>query len=127
MAKRFIDTNTFSDEWVGGLSKDSKLFFMYYITKCDHAGMLKLNRKLCEFETGLTNIDTLIEEFKDSLIRVGEEYTFFMPRFIKFQYPDFPKSKVAQQEGALKILKRYGLWLEKECRLVKYSEELGKS
>ena len=59
MAKRFIDTLIFDDEWFCELSKDSKLFFIYFITKCDHAGILRFNKSLCKFQTGITNFDTV--------------------------------------------------------------------
>lgn len=70
MAKRFIDTEMFNDEWINSLSKDAKLFFVYYITTCDHAGVLKLNRGLCMFQTGLDNLDVIIEELGNSLLTV---------------------------------------------------------
>jgi uncharacterized phage protein (TIGR02220 family) len=108
MAKRFIDTRMFEDEWVCSLTKDAKLFFIYYITTCDHAGILKLNRSLCEFQTKLKSFDTIIKELGDSLVTVKDN-VFFMPKFIKFQYPNFPQSNVKQQEGALKILFSYGI------------------
>ena len=123
MAKRFIDTNMFSDEWVHSLSKDGKLFFVYYITNCDHAGILKLNRSLCEFQTGLKNFDTLIKDFGNTLITVKEN-VFFMPRFIKFQYPKFPQSNVKQQDSAIKILKSYNLFNEESNSYVTLSKEL---
>lgn len=108
MAKRFIDTNMFNDEWICNLSKDCKLFFIYYITTCDHAGVLRLNRKLCEFQTGLNSFDTIIGELGNSLVTIKDN-VFFMPKFIKFQYPNFPNSKVKQQSGALKILQSLGV------------------
>lgn len=123
MAKRFIDTNMFSDEWVHSLSKDGKLFFVYYITNCDHAGILKLNRSLCEFQTGLKNFDTLIKDFGNTLITVKEN-VYFMPRFVKFQYPKFPQSNVKQQDSAIKILKSYNLFNEETNSYVTLSKEL---
>lgn len=126
MAKRFIDTNMFSDEWVHSLSKDGKLFFIYYITNCDHAGILKLNRSLCEFQTGLKSFDTLIKELGNTLIIIKDN-VFFMPRFIKFQYPKFPQSNVKQQDSAIKILKSYGLFDEKTNSYLTLTEELPNS
>lgn len=126
MAKRFIDTKMFEDEWICSLSKDGKLFFIYYITTCDHAGILKLNRKLCEFQTGLKNTDTVIKELGKSLITVKEN-VYFMPRFIKFQYPDFPKSTVKQQDSALKILKSYNLFNDETNSYLTLSKELPNS
>lgn len=127
MAKRFIDTEIFLDEWFCELSPESKLFFIYFITNCDHAGILKLNKKLCQFQTKLKSIDTLIKELGNCLVSVKEN-VFFMPKFIKFQYPDFPKSKVRQQESAIKILNEYGLISEGKLNsLLTLNEDLVKS
>lgn len=123
MAKRFIDTEMFCDEWFSELSKDAKLFFIYFITTCDHAGVLKLNKKLCEFQTGLKNIDTVVKELGNSLVTVKENI-FFMPKFIKFQYPNFPNSAVKQQDSALKLLKQYGFWDDKTNTYITVSEQL---
>lgn len=113
MAKRFIDTNIFGDEFFQELSKDAKLYFIYYITNCDHAGILKLNRKLCEFQTGITKLETVSKELGNCIVTV-KEGVFFMPKFIKFQYPNFPQSTVQQQKSAVKILKEYNLLDEKD-------------
>lgn len=103
MAKRFIDTGLFEDEWFSELSTNGKLFWVYYLTRCDHAGILKYNRRLMEFQTGIKNIDTVVQEIGNRLVRVNEQL-LFCPKFIEFQYPDFPKSKVKQQDSAHKIL-----------------------
>jgi hypothetical protein len=109
MAKRFIDTEIFQDEWFSDLSKDAKLLWIYIITNCDHAGILKLNYKLIKFQTGIQDIDKSLEELSKSYLRVSKEYLFCF-KFIKFQYPNFPQSTVKQQEGAINILKKFGLW-----------------
>lgn len=108
MAKRFISTELFNDVWFQELSKDGKLFFIYFITTCDHAGVLRLNRKLFTFQTEIDDINSCLTELKSVLIDVKND-VYCMPKFLAFQYPGFPKSKVKQQEGALKILAQYNL------------------
>ena len=108
MAKRFIDTNIFNDEWFCNLSHEGKLFFIYFITNCDHAGILKLNSKLCEFQLNIKSSSSVVKELGKSLIEV-KPHVFFMPKYIKFQYPDFPKSNVNQQQSAKKILESYNI------------------
>lgn len=125
MSKRFIDTNLFNDEWFCSLSKDAKLFFIYFITSCNHAGMLKLNKKLCEFQTKLKSIDTLTKELGNSLVTLNG--SLWMPRYIKYQYPGFPKSAVRQQEGALKILLGNGLTIEEINSYLTLTKELPNS
>jgi len=126
MAKRFISTEIFDDEWFCSITKEAKLFFIYYITKCDHAGVLRLNKRLFEFQTGVKNFDTLIKEFDNCIVRVKEQL-FFMPKFIKFQYPDFPKSNVRQQYSAIKILKELNLWDNENNTYLTVAKELPNS
>jgi hypothetical protein len=126
MSKRFIDTNLFNDDWFMDLSKDGKLFFVYFITNCDHAGILKLNKKLIEFQTKIKDLEIVIQELGKSLIRVRDN-VFFMPKYINFQYPDFPKSNVKQQESALRILIEHGMYDQKTNSIVTVSKELNNS
>lgn len=124
MAKRFISTDIFSDEFFSELSTQGKLFFIYYITNCDHAGIFKLNKKLCEFQTGINSIATVIKELSKCIVMVRGDNIFFMPKFIKFQYPNFPKSSVKQQDSALKILLSYDIDLEKLNSYLTVNQEL---
>lgn len=132
MAKRFIDTGLFDDEWFAELDKDCKLFWLYFLTKCDHAGLLKNNKKLIEFQTGIDSLERVIRHFADRIITVNG--LFFCYKFIEFQYPGFPKSKVRQQEGAISILAAAGIWdlktntlQEKIKSLLRVSKELPNS
>jgi hypothetical protein len=106
MAKRFISTELFDDPWFMNLSKDAKLLWVYLFTKCDHAGIIQNNPKLWKFQTDIENIDTVREELGSRLITVNEQY-YFNPKFLKFQYPNFPKSKVKAQISALDILNKF--------------------
>lgn len=123
MSKRFIDTNIFDDSWFMNLSKDGKLLWIYFITKCNHAGILELNLRLISFQTGIENIETVCKELAKTYIRVNEQL-IFIPKFIKYQYPEFPKSNVRQQFSAIQILKKYGLFDEEINSLVTVSKEL---
>lgn len=109
MAKRFIDTGLFDDDWFMDLSKDAKLLWVYFITKCDHAGMLKLNEKLCRVQTDIKDLDAVIKQLGNRLVSVSERL-YFVPKYIDFQYPGFPNSKVRQQQSALDLLIKYGIW-----------------
>jgi len=109
MAKRFIDTGMFDDEWFMSLSKDGKLLYLYIITKCSHAGLIELNERLCKFQTGIGDIKTAIQDLGNRLIRLKEGF-FFAPKFLFFQYPNFPNSKVFQQKTALDDLTKLGLF-----------------
>ena len=111
MSKRFIDTKLFDDGWFMNLSKDGKLLWLYMITKCDHAGIIELNNKLVKFQTEIKSIQTVTKELSNRLITIKQNL-FFIPKFIEFQYPNFPNSNVRQQQSAIAILEKYGLFLD---------------
>ncbi len=113
MSKRFIDTGLFEDSWFMDLSKDGKLLWIYMITKCDHAGIIELNKKLLTVQTEIKDFSRVIEELGNRLVTLDEELNiYFIPKFIHFQYPNFPQSKVNQQQGAIKQLEKYGLFVD---------------
>lgn len=119
MAKRFIDTGLFEDSWFMDLSKDGKLLWIYMITRCDHAGIIELNRRLVTFQTDIKDLNKVIQELMNRLVTLDEEFNvFFIPKFISFQYPDFPQSNVNQQKGAIKQLEKYGLF--KDGKLIDF-------
>lgn len=118
MAKRFIDTGLFEDAWFLDLSKDCKLLWVYLITKCDHAGIIEFNTKLWQFHTGIKGIETVIKGLANRLVRVKESY-FFIPKFLEYQYPGFPNSRVRAQISAIKILIKFNLFDEEKQTLIK--------
>ena len=107
MSKRFIDTEMFSDEWFSERSKDGKLAYIYLLTRCNHAGIWKVNRRLFKFETGI-DFDRVIKQLGNRLVTVSEEF-IFLPKFIHFQYPNWPNSNVKQQSSAIAILESFGI------------------
>jgi hypothetical protein len=108
MAKRFIDTGLFDDDWFMNLSKDAKILWLYFLTKCDHAGIIKLNAKLCKVQTGVNDLETVREQLGNRLVTVGEQL-FFIPKFVLYQYPGFPDCKFNMAKSAISILEKYNL------------------
>lgn len=104
MAKRFIDTNIFKDDWFSNLDSDQKLFFIYYICSCDHAGILKFNKRLIEFEINCNDSKIMIESLSDRIIHIKNDI-YWMPKFFTFQYPNFPEKQFASAISAFKSLK----------------------
>lgn len=108
MSKRFIDTGLFDDSWFIDLSKEGKIAWIYLITKCDHAGIIEVNEKLFKVQSGLNSFETVRQELGNRLLRLRDNY-YFVPKFIYYQYPNFPNSNVQQQKGAIKRLQEFGL------------------
>ena len=72
MAKRFIDTGLFDDDWFMELTKDAKILWLFLLTKCDHAGILKLNPKLCQLQTGIKDLDEILKQLGNRIVTVSE-------------------------------------------------------
>lgn len=109
MVKRFIDTGLFDDPWFMNLSKDGKIAWLFIITKCDHAGIIQINEKLFKVMTGINSFPKVLKELGNRLVTLRDNY-YFVPKFITYQYPGFPKSKVNAQAGAIKRLSEFGIF-----------------
>jgi hypothetical protein len=103
MARKFIDSGLFIDEWFSELSKDGKLFWIYYLTACDNAGFLKVNRKLINFHLDVKDCEALIKELGNRLIRV-KEHLLFCPKYVAYQYPKGLSANVKPQKSVLDAL-----------------------
>ncbi len=104
MAKRFIDTGFLDQKWIRKLSPEKKIFIIYLMLKCDNAGVIDLDIDDAEFWIGVSigNYTEFLPE--DFLVHIKDD-KHWMPKFLKWQYPNFPYSKVHQQKQAIKILK----------------------
>ena len=88
MAKRYTDSRKWDDSWFTDLSIKYKMFWVYMLDKCNHAGIYKVNLKLAEF--------LIDEEFDEQdllkVFRGRVEKTpkgdWFIPKFVEFQYGD---------------------------------------
>jgi hypothetical protein len=114
MAKRFIDTGIFNDSWFIDLTSEQKLLYIYLFTTCDHAGIIDFNKTLATVQTGIKDLpnsfQTLSEGFGNRLIRLreGENY-FFLPKFIKNQYPNGLNPSVKATASVIRRLSDFNL------------------
>lgn len=60
MAKRFSETDKWSDEWFSSLNPMQKLVFLFMVDKCDNAGFFEINSRLNSFMIGITEKDYLV-------------------------------------------------------------------
>ena len=120
MAKRFIDSEIFNDPWFMELKPTTKLLWIYLITNCDHAGIIDLNLRLAEFQTGITGLNkswgTVNQELGNRLIPLDEQY-YFIPKFIDFQYPKGLSESVNAQRSVIERLRKHKI-LDEENRTV---------
>jgi hypothetical protein len=106
MAKRFTDSEKWSDPWFLSLKTREKLFWLFLIDRCDHAGIWKASwTQVRDIFGGLPDIRV----FQDRMYQIGPE-TYFLPKFLTFQYGyDWKNSKVLAVRSAVKILREKGL------------------
>jgi len=87
MAKRFIDTKIWDKAWFRRLTPKNKLFWIYLLTKCDHAGIWDADWEAAEFLIGeWVNYDELPPEITDKMEYIKGDDQYFIPKFIEFQY-----------------------------------------
>jgi len=87
MAKRFIDTKLWDKAWFRKLSPESKLLWIYIITKCDHAGILDEDWEAASFFIGYKINDNLIPPvIQEKMVRLKNTNQYFIPSFIEYQY-----------------------------------------
>lgn len=103
MPKRFIDTGFMDQKWIRKLSPERKIFIIYLMLKCDNAGIIDFDLEDAEFWIGKKIGEPSKFLPEDFFIQVNDE-KYFIPKFLKWQYPNFPHSKVHQQKQAINIL-----------------------
>lgn len=108
MAKRFTDTEKWRDEWWGSLSNDYRMIWLYLIDSCSIAGIWKKDFRGMNFNcnTNVTESDFILV-FKDRLVDRGN--FFFIPKFIRFQYPKGLNSNKPAIISVVRELKENGL------------------
>ncbi len=111
MAKRFTATEKWDDPWFCGLGATDKLFWIYILDKCDHAGIWRVNWPLVKFHIGEYVFDNT--KF-DGRVQILSADKWFIKKFIEFQYGALnPENRahhsvicILKKEGAYKGLVR---------------------
>jgi hypothetical protein len=109
MAKRFIDTKIWDKAWFRKLDTNSKLMWIYILTKCDHAGILDGDWEAASFFIGynINNFEDLPKEIKEKLISIKKDQ-YFIPTFIEYQYGQL-RSNSRPHLSVIKRLRDKGL------------------
>jgi hypothetical protein len=89
MAKRYITTDLFAEDWFLEMSADVKLFWIYSFLTCDHAGFLKANIRPFNALNGTSiTLDTALNEINAEKVRIMRvsERVLYLTGFVDFQY-----------------------------------------
>ena len=109
MPKRFTATEKWIDPWFCKLKPIEKLFWIYLLDNCDHAGIWQINWPLVNFHLGNFEFDEDI--FNGRIIKLKKE-KWYIPKFVSFQYGELnPDNRmhlsvmhILEKEGAIKPL-----------------------
>ena len=109
MPKRYTDTDKWKKIWFRKLKNDHKVFWMYVLDQCDHAGIWEVDFELTSyFCNGIKE-----SEIRDTFVKQYHEFDdgkrWFIKDFIEFQYRGLDESNRVHN-SVINILKRHGLY-----------------
>lgn len=110
MAKRFIDTGIFNSPSIRKFPGKLKLFWVYLFTNCDHAGIWVKDFEAASMFMGMEITESeAIKHLDGKIIKIENGERWFLPGFIKFQYPTGLNEKNAAHKSVLAILKEFNI------------------
>lgn len=117
MAKRFIDTKMWDKAWFRRLTPQTKLIWIYLLTRCDHAGIWDADWEAAEFFIGdKVNYKRLPKIITDKMQEIDGGNQYYIPSFIEFQYGELRENS----KPHLSVLKRLK---DKGLLTLKYKEK----
>ena len=107
MANRFTATEKWIDPWFCELNEKDKLFWIYIVDNCDHAGIWQVNWPLVRFHIK----DYVFNEkvFNSRIIKLKND-KWFIPKFIEFQYKTGLNPENRAHQSVINILKKEGAY-----------------
>lgn len=112
MAKRFIDTELINEDWYLDLPAEIKLFWIYALCKCDHAGFLKANlRAFNALHATAIDADTILNAInaEKERIRVIDERLWWITDFCRFQYGEILNPNNRAHNSVLNRLSQHSI------------------
>jgi hypothetical protein len=109
VAKRFTATDKWDDPWFFDLDNKYKLLWIYMLDKCDHAGILKVNKKMMGFCVGGKIDWKKVQEIFINRVHYINDEKWFIPKFVEFQYGVL-KEESRPHQSVINTLKREGLF-----------------
>lgn len=107
MSKRFTETEKWKDPWFCELNETQKLFWVYLVDNCDHAGIWQVNWPLVRFHIkGYKHDHT---KFTDRILYISDN-KWFIKKFIDFQYNGKLNPENRTHKSVLDILEKEGAY-----------------
>jgi hypothetical protein len=109
MAKRYTDTDKWKKMWFRKLKNDHKVFWMYLLDQCDHAGIWEVDFDLASYFCNGIKESEIRETFIKQYHEFDDGKRWFLKDFIEFQYRGLDESNRVHN-SVITILKRHGLY-----------------
>jgi len=110
MAKRFTDNEKWKDAWFMDLPSKYKLFWLYLLDECNHAGIWKVNFKIAIFHIGENLEYSEVKRMLDLRIEVLNDEYWYIKKFIKYQYKADIKELNTKNKAHESVLKLLNEW-----------------
>lgn len=109
MAKRYTDTEKWRKPFIKSLPTEYKLFFLFLLDDCDHAGIWHTELDVAEARLGVKlSLERIRGLFKERVVEFDGGTKMFIPDFIEFQYGILnPANKV--HKSVIEKLVKYDL------------------
>jgi len=109
MAKRHTDTDKWKKEFLRSLPAEYKLFWLYLIDECDHAGIWHVELSIAEDRLGIKLSLTKMQGLAgDRIVAFDNGAKWFLPDFISFQYGELDNNNRVHK-SVIERLKKYDL------------------
>ena len=108
MAKRFTDTDKWKKKWFRQLKNDHKVFWMYLLDQCDHAGIWEVDFDLASYFCNGIKESEIRKTFVKQYHEFDDGKRWFLKDFIEFQY-NILNDRVNAHKSVLNRLKKYNL------------------
>lgn len=110
MAKRFIQHELLRNPWLRAASTLEKLLWVGLITECDHAGIWIVDWQMMELMVGGKIDPAAAKKFLNGrFLEVDNGRRWFLPDFIRFQYPQGVNTNNNTMKSVRQILENYGI------------------
>ena len=105
MAKRFTDNEKWKDAWFMDLPAKYKLFWLYLLDECNHAGIWKVNFKVASFYIGEHLEFSEVKRILNLRITILNDNYWYINKFIKYQYKCEIQELNTRNKAHLSVLK----------------------
>jgi hypothetical protein len=127
MAKRFTNTDKWKKQWFKKLNTKQKLFWLYILDDCNHAGIWDIDLEVASIRIGdEMSLDEMSFVLGDDVVFIDNREKVFIPKFIEFQYGELnPNSR--PHISVINLLEKYNLMDRKKDEVDKPKKKVLKS